>query len=257
MRESDVTLWRSATKLPTRCFDSPAPPTGGLSRDPSADALSYSYQEWTYGESNHVIYNTSDETVTNARTEQFYDPGNNTLTTVTLPASGAPVSGAAAFPRTGALTPTDIQNLYAEAQKGSVGVRLGAQSTLNGEHMYELEFAGHPVSEQLFVDAQTFLPIEAVVNRQTSTGTAVSQVETITAEALPATQANQALLTMGFHRDAAQVSLTQSQLESQRGTAPVSVANGSEASGARRITGRISARRGLPRSPRDLHSVRR
>ena len=47
-------------ELPTRCFDSPAPPAGGLSRDPSADALSYSYQEWASGESNHVIYNTGD-----------------------------------------------------------------------------------------------------------------------------------------------------------------------------------------------------
>jgi hypothetical protein len=114
------------------------------------------------------------------------------------------------------------------------------------------------VSEQLFVDAQTFLPVEAVVNQQTSAGTAVSQVETITAEELPATQANQALLTIGSHADAAQVSLTQSQLESRRGTVPVSVANGSVAqSAARRITGRIAARRGLPLSPRDRHPGRR
>jgi hypothetical protein len=96
--------------------------------------------------------------------------------------------------------------------------------------VYELEFVGRPVSEQLFVDAQTFLPIEAVVSQQTSAGTAVSQVETITAEALPATQANQALLTIGSHADASQVSLTQSQLEARRGTAPVSVANGSATS---------------------------
>lgn len=54
-------------ELPTRCFDSPAPPAGGLSRDPSADALSYSYQDWASGESNHVIYNTGDETAVNAR----------------------------------------------------------------------------------------------------------------------------------------------------------------------------------------------
>jgi hypothetical protein len=246
-------------ELPTRCFDSPAPPAGGLSRDPSADALSYSYQEWASGESNHVIYNTGDETAMNAQTEQSYDPIDNTLTTVALPSSGGQAAGAAAFPDTGALTPTDIQNLYAEAQRGGVQVRLGAQSTLNGEHVYELEFAGQPVSEQLFVDAQTFLPVEAVVNQQTLAGTAVSQVETITAEALPATQANQALLTIGSHVDAAQVSLTQSQLESRRGTGPVSVANGSVAqpSAARRITGRIAARRGLPRSPRDRHPGRR
>lgn len=246
-------------ELPTRCFDSPAPPAGALSRDPSADALSYSYQEWASGESNHVIYNTGDETATNAQTEQSYDPINNTLTTVALPSSGAQASDAAAFPDTGALTPTDIQNLYAEAQRGSVQVRLGAQSTLNGEHVYELEFAGQPVSEQLFVDTQTFLPVEAVVNQQTSAGTAVSQVETITAEALPATPANQALLRIGSHAGAAQVSLTQSQLESRRGTGPVSVANGSvaQASAARRITGRTAARRGLPRSPRDRHPGRR
>jgi|HubBroStandDraft_2_1064218.scaffolds.fasta_scaffold19979_2 hypothetical protein len=246
-------------ELPTRCFDSPAPPAGGLSRDPSADELSYSYQDWASGESNHVIYNTGDETAMSAQTEQSYDPINNTLTTVALPSPGGQASGPAAFPDTGALTPTDIRDLYAEAQKGSVQVRLGAQSTLNGEHVYELEFAGQPVTKQLFVDAQTFLPVEAVVNQQTSAGTAVSQVETITAEALPATQANQALLTIGSHADAAQVSLTQSQLESRRGTGPVSVANGSvaQASAARRITGRIAARRGLPRSPRDRHSGRR
>ncbi|HSZ04749.1 MAG TPA: hypothetical protein VK778_06050, partial [Solirubrobacteraceae bacterium] len=221
-------------ELPTRCFDSPAPPAGGLSRDPSADALSYSYQDWASGESNHVIYNTGDETATNAQTEQSYDPIDNTLTTVALPSSGGRASGAVAFPDTGALTPTDIRNLYAEAQRGSVQVRLGAQSTLNGAHVYELEFAGR-VSEQLYVDAQTFLPVEAVVNQRTSAGTAVSEVETITAEALPATQANQALLTIGSHADAAQVSLTQSQLESRRGTGPVSVANGSvaQASAAR------------------------
>jgi hypothetical protein len=246
-------------ELPTRCFDSPAPPAGALSRDPSADALSYSYQEWASGESNHVIYNTGDETATNAQTEQSYDPIYNTLTTVALPSSDGQESGAAAFPRTGALTPTDIQNLYAEAQKGSVQVRLGAQSTLNGEHVYELEFAGQPVSEQLFVNAQTFEPVEAVVSRQTLAGAAVSQVETITAEGLPATQANQALLTIGSHAGAAQVSLTQSELESRRGTGPVSVANGSvaQASAARRITGRLAARRGLPRSPRDRHPGRR
>ncbi len=244
-------------ELPTRCFDSPAPPAGGLSRDPSADALSYSYQEWASGESNHAIYNTGDETAINAQTEQSYDPINNTLTTVALPSSDGQESGAAAFPDTGALTPTDIQNLYAEAQKGSVQVRLGAQSTLNGEQVYELEFAGQPVSKQLFVNAQTFLPVEAVVDQQTSAGTIVSQVETITAEALPATQANQALLRIGSYASAAQVSLTQSQLESQRGTGPVSVANGSVASAARRITGRIAARRGLPRSPRDRHPGRR
>jgi hypothetical protein len=246
-------------ELPTRCFDSPAPPAGGLSRDPSADTLSYSYQEWASGESNHVIYNTGDETATNAQTEQSYDPIDDTLTTVALSSPSGQESGAAALPDTGALTPTDIQNLYAEAQRGSVQVRLGAQSTLNGEHVYELEFAGQPVSEQLFVDAQTFLPAEAVVNQQTSVGAAVSQVETITAEALPATQADQALLTIGSHADATQVSLTQSQLQSRRGTGPVSLANGSvaQASAARRVTGRIDARRGLPRSPRDQHPGRR
>jgi hypothetical protein len=246
-------------ELPIRCFDSPAPPAGGLSRDPSADALSYSYQQWASGESNHVIYNTGDETATNAQTEQSYDPIDNTLTTVALPSSGGQASGAAASPDTGALTPTDIQNLYAEAQRGSVQVRLGAQSTLSGEHVYELEFAGRPVSKQLFVDAQTFLPVEAVVNRQTPAGTAVSQVETITAEALPATRANQALLRIGSHADASQVTLTQSQLESRRGTVPVSVANGSvaQAFAARRTTGRPASRRGLPRSPRDRHTGRR
>jgi hypothetical protein len=230
-------------ELPTRCFDSPAPPAGGLSSDPSADALSYRYQEWASGESNHVIYNTGDETAMNAQTEQSYDPINNTLTTVALPSSGDRASGAPAFPDTGALTRTDIQNLYAEAQRGSVQVRLGAQSTLNGKHVYELEFVGRPVSEQLFVDAQTFLPVEAVVSQQASAGTAVSQVETITPEALPSTQANQALLMIGSHADAAQVSLTQSQLESQRGTGPVSVANGSVASAAHRVTGRLASRR--------------
>jgi hypothetical protein len=244
-------------ELPTRCFDSPTPPAVGLSRDPSADTLSYSYQEWASGESNHVIYNTGDETATNAQKEQSYDPIDNTLTTVALPSSSDQASDAAAFPDTGALTPTDIQSLYAAAQKGSVQVRLGAQSTLNGEHVYELEFAGQPVSKQLFVDAQTFLPVEAVVSQQTSAGTVVSQVETITAEALPATQANQALLTIGAHADAAQVSLTQSQLESRRGTGSVSVANESVASAARRITGRIAARRGLLRVPRDRHPGRR
>jgi hypothetical protein len=244
-------------ELPTRCFDNPAPPAGGLSPDPNADALSYSYREWTSSESNHTIYNTGDETATNAQTEQSYDPIDNTLTTVAMPSSGAQTSGAAAFPRTGALTPEDIQNLYAEAQKSSVQVRLGTQSTLDSKHVYELEFAGRPVSEQLFVNAQTFLPVEVVVNQQTSAGTIVSQVETITAEALPATEENQALLTIGSHTNAAQVSLTQSQLESQRGTGPVSVANGSVASAARRITGRTAARRDLPRSPRDRHPGRR
>jgi hypothetical protein len=246
-------------ELPTRCFDSPAAAAGGLSRDPSADALSYSYKEWASGESNHVIYNTGDETATNAQMEQSYDPINNTLTTVALGSSGGQASGGATFPDTGALTPTDIQNLYAEAQRGSVQVRLGAQSTLNGVHVYDLEFAGQPVSEQLFVDAQTFLPVKAVVNQQTSAGTAVSQVETITAEALPTTQASQELLTIGSHADATQVSLTQSQLESRRGTGPVSVANGSvvQPSAARGITGRIAARRGLPRFPLDRHPGRR
>jgi hypothetical protein len=53
-------------ELPIRCFDSPAPPASGLSRDPSRDALSYGYQRWATGESNHVIYNTGDETAMNA-----------------------------------------------------------------------------------------------------------------------------------------------------------------------------------------------
>lgn len=245
-------------ELPTRCFDSPAPPAGGLSWDPSADTLSYGYQEWASGESSHVIYDTGDETATNAQTEQSYDPINNTLTTVALPPSGAQASGAAAFPDTGALTPTDIQNLYAEAQRGGVQVRLGAQSTLDGEHVYELEFAGRPVSKQLFVDAQTFLPVEAVVTQQTSAGTVVSQVETITADALPATRASQALLTIGSHADAARVTLTQGQLKAQRGRGSVSVANGSlaHASAARRTAGVTTARGGLPHAPPHRHPGR-
>jgi hypothetical protein len=238
-------------ELPTRCFDSPAPPAGGLSRDPSSDALSYSYQEWASGESNHVIYNTRDETARNAQTEQSYDPVNNALTTVTLPPSGGRASGAAVFPDTGALTPTDIQNLYAKAQSGSLQVKLGTQSTLDRKHVYELEFAGEPVSEQLFVDAQTFLPVKVVVSRRTSAGTAVSQVETITAEALPAPQANQALLRIGSHPDATRLTLTQSELEARRGKGSVSVANGSEARAAA-----VAARRGLRRSARDRDAAR-
>jgi len=217
---------------------------GGISANPAEDTLTYSSQEWVSPDSSveHAIYNNGVETVTNqdAHEDSTYDPSDNTLTTVTETGVGLPAPSGERAPLP---APADFQdpvyykNLYREAQAGTQKVRVVGQTTIAGKSVYQLQFdnrstahlpagdmcgstictpPGHEIL--VYLDSQTFMPIRSVtLTLNTSNlpgipqGTSVTSVTDFTAQSLPDTSQNEALLQMSQHRGAEKVKVAEAQ----------------------------------------------
>jgi hypothetical protein len=219
---------------------------GGISANPTEDALTYSSQEWVSpdGSLEHTIYNDGVETVTNEDTHEdsTYDPTNNTLTTVTETGVGlrAPSGEPSPLP-----APSDFQdpafyeNLYREAQAGTQKVRLVGRATIAGKSVYQLEFdsrstpPAHPPAGDMcgstvctapgleilvYLDSQTFMPLRSVtLTINTSNlpgipeGASVTSVTDFTAQSLPDTSRNEGLLELSQHPGAATVKVSEAQ----------------------------------------------
>ncbi len=225
---------------------------GGISANPAEDTLTSSSQEWVSPDSSveHTIYNNGVETVTNEDTHEdsTYDPSDNTLTTVTETGAGfhSPSGERSPLP-----APADFQdpayykNLYREAQAGTQKVRLVGQATIAGKSVYQLQFdstwtpPAHPPAGDMcgstvctppaieilvYLDSQTFTPVRSVTMTLNTTnrpgipkGTSVTSVTDFTAQSLPDTSQNEALLQMSQHPGAATVKVSEAQFKAALG----------------------------------------
>ncbi len=225
---------------------------GGISANRAEDTLTYSSQEWVSpdGSLEHAIYNNGVETVTNEDTHEdsTYDPGDNTLTTVTETGAGlhSPSGERSPLP-----APADFQdpayykNLYREAQEGTQKVHLVGQTTIAGKSVYQLQFdstptpPAHPPAGDMcgstvctppateilvYLDSQTFTPVRSVTMTLNTTnlpgipkGKSVTSVTDFTAQSLPDTSQNEALLQMSQHPGAATVKVSEAQFKAALG----------------------------------------
>jgi hypothetical protein len=135
----------------------------GISADPAADTLTFSYQEWLSPDhsQDHTLYGDGYETVINTGTQEVesYDPAANTVTTLTddtgvaAPAPDpAQLGGAIGIPSAFDVSdPSYYEELYQEAQAGqqatngqtTIATQLVGQTTIAGEPVYELRFDFH------------------------------------------------------------------------------------------------------------------
>jgi hypothetical protein len=211
-------------EAPIRCIGD----TGiNLNADPAQDPVSFTYQEWTSaaGPRQHTIYGTGDETVSNGQTRSSYDPANNTLTTTEIASSSSSSATGGALPEVSALTISDIESIYRQAQAGEGGAQLIGQTNIGGESAYELRIVAQESTVLLYVDAQTFLPVRAVlISSGRLAAPRVADVTNFVAQSLPDTPSNEALLDMSPHTGATGVELSEAQLSTARSAvAPVFV----------------------------------
>jgi len=212
----------------------------GISPNPAEDVLTYSSREWISpdGSVEHTIYDDGVESVINAaaREDVTYDPGDNTVTTVTETGVGVPSPSGEPSPLP---SPADFQDpayykrLYRQARTGTQKVRLVGQTTIAGRSVYQLRFDSRPAPPArppagdmcgstvctapgleilVYVDSKTFAPVRSVTMTLNTDnlpgippGTSVSGVTDFTARSLPDTPENRGLLQMSQHPGAATV----------------------------------------------------
>lgn len=190
-----------------------------ISADPANDTLSWSYQEWASGATQHIVYNDGDQTASSAGGDSFYDASSNSLLTLTDLPQGGGSPGATPLPIPTAQNledPSYYEDLYQQAQDGQANLQLVGQATIGGAQTYELSYqipaqAGGtcgsgpcaPPSRALliYLDAQTFTPVRTV----SMVGGDVWSVTDYTVESLPDTPVNEALLAISPPAAATQV----------------------------------------------------
>lgn len=232
---------------------SPPNPGTGISANPADDTLTDSFQEWASPDASirHILYGGGDEIASSAGTDEFsaYDAADNTITTLTdvNPAELAPPPTSATptpDPSVPDLqSPAYYENLYQQAQAGTLNAQLIGQTTIGNESVYELQFnidpqppANPPPGDYcgktvcmptpsevlLYLDSQTFEPVRTVELLLNNTdqpgipdGTSVWNVTNLTVQSLPDTPANESLLAMTAHPGATQTTETEAQYRAQ------------------------------------------
>jgi hypothetical protein len=225
---------------------------GAISANPAEDTLTYSSQEWVSPDSSleHTIYNNGVESVTNEDTHEdsTYDPIDNTLTTVTETGAGLHFSSGERSPlpaRADFQDPAYYKSLYRDAQAGTQKVHLVGQTTIAGKSVYQLQFdstptpPAHPAAGDMcgstvctppaieilvYLDSQTFTPVRSVAMTLNTAnlpgipkGTSVTSVTDFTAQSLPDTSQNEALLQMSQHPGAGKVKVAEAQSKAALG----------------------------------------
>jgi hypothetical protein len=234
------------------CSFAVSPGKGEISANPADDTLTYSSREWVSpdGSVEHTIYDSGVETVTDQDTHEdsTYDPGDNTLTTVTETGVGrsAPSGEASPLPSSADFEdPAYYKNLYREAQAGTQKVRLLGQTTIAGKSVYELEFhstwtpPAHPAAGDMcgstvcappgieilvYLDSQTFTPVRSVTITLNTRelpgipeGASVTSVTDFTARVLPDISQNGGVLEMSQHPGATKVQVPEAHFQAALG----------------------------------------